>query len=84
MIALLGAGIVLLLVLILWLKLSAFLALLIVSVLVAATSKLVNPEAVPITQVAQTIVDSMGGALGFIATIIGIGAIFGISKPIDA
>lgn len=77
MIALLGAGIVLLLVLILWLKLSAFLALLIVSVLVAATSKLVNPEAVPITQVAQTIVDSMGGALGFIATIIGIGAIFG-------
>ncbi|WP_203546949.1 GntT/GntP/DsdX family permease [Roseiconus lacunae] len=77
LIALLAIGIALLLVLILKLKLSAFLALLIVSVLVAATSRLVNPEAVPLTQVADTIVTSMGGALGFIATIIGVGAIFG-------
>ncbi|MCC9600578.1 GntP family permease [Stieleria sp. JC731] len=77
LIALLVLGIALLLVLILWLKLSAFLALLIVSVLVAATSRLVNPAAVPLTQVADTIVSSMGGALGFIATIIGVGAIFG-------
>ncbi|MEM6473128.1 MAG: gluconate:H+ symporter [Planctomycetota bacterium] len=77
LIILLGCGIAVLLVLILWLKLSAFLALLIVSVGVAASSQLVNPKAVPLTQVADTIVSSMGGALGFIATIIGIGAIFG-------
>lgn len=77
LIALLVFGIALLLVLILRLKLQAFLALLVVSVVVAASSRLVNPHAVPLTQVASTIVDSMGGALGFIATIIGIGAIFG-------
>lgn len=77
LIALLVFGIAMLLVLILKLKLSAFLALLVVSVVVAATSRTVNPEAVPLTQVADTIVKSMGGALGFIATIIGIGAIFG-------
>ena len=77
LVALLVFGIVFLLVLILRLKLQAFLALLVVSVVVAAASRLVNPDAVPLTQVAGTIVDSMGGALGFIATIIGIGAIFG-------
>jgi len=77
LIALLAFGIALLLILILRLKLQAFLALLVVSVAVAASSRLVNPDAVPLTQVANTIVDSMGGALGFIATIIGIGAIFG-------
>ena len=77
LIALLVFGIAFLLILILRLKLHAFLALLVVSVVVAASSRLVNPNAVPLTQVASTIVDSMGGALGFIATIIGIGAIFG-------
>ena len=77
LIALLVFGIVLLLVLILKLKLQAFLALIVVSVVVAASSRWVNPEAVPLTEVASTIVSSMGGALGFIATIIGIGAIFG-------
>ena len=50
---------------------------LVVSVVVAASSRVLNPDAVPLTQVANTIVNSMGGALGFIATIIGIGAIFG-------
>ncbi len=77
LIALLVFGIALLLVLILRFKLQAFLSLIIVSVLVAASSRLVNDDAVPLSQVAGTIVDSMGGALGFIATIIGIGAIFG-------
>ncbi|MCA9138951.1 MAG: hypothetical protein KDB00_19400 [Planctomycetales bacterium] len=77
LIALLVFGIALLLVLILKLKLQAFLSLLVVSVVVAASSKLVNPNSVPLTQVADTIVASMGSALGFIATIIGIGAIFG-------
>ena len=77
LIALLVFGIVFLLILILRFKLQAFLALILVSVVVAASSKLVNPDAVSLTQVASTIVNSMGGALGFIATIIGIGAIFG-------
>ncbi len=72
LIALLVFGIALLLVLILRIKLQAFLSLIVVSVVVAAASRLVNPDAVPLTQVAGTIVDSMGGALGFIATIIGI------------
>ena len=75
--ALLVFGIALLLVLILRFKLQAFLALILVSVVVAVASKSLNPDAVPLTQVAQTIVGSMGNALGFIATIIGIGAIFG-------
>lgn len=77
LIGLLVFGIAFLLVLILRFKLQAFLSLILVSVVVAASSKLVNPDAVPLTQVAGTIVSSMGGALGFIATIIGIGAIFG-------
>ncbi len=77
LVALLVFGIALLLVLILRFKLQAFLSLIVVSVVVAAVSKFVNPNAVPLTQVASTIVNSMGGALGFIATIIGIGAIFG-------
>lgn len=77
LIALLVFGIALLLVLILRFKLQAFLSLIVVSIVVAAVSKFVNPDAVPLTQVASTIVNSMGGALGFIATIIGIGAIFG-------
>lgn len=77
LVALLVFGIALLLVLILRFKLQAFLALLVVSIVVAAASRVVNEEAVPLTQVADTIVASMGGALGFIATIIGIGAIFG-------
>ncbi|WP_197455133.1 GntP family permease [Stieleria varia] len=77
LIALLVFGIALLLVLILSLKLQAFLSLIVVSVVVAASSKAVNPDAVPLTEVAQTIVNSMGSSLGFIATIIGIGAIFG-------
>lgn len=77
LIALLVFGIALLLVLILKFKLQAFLSLLVVSVVVAASSRIVNEDSVPLTQVADTIVKSMGSALGFIATIIGIGAIFG-------
>ena len=77
LLVLLVFGISLLLALILRFKMQAFLALVLVSVVVAASSRFVNPDAVPLTQVAETIVSSMGGALGFIATIIGIGAIFG-------
>ena len=57
LIALLVFGIALLLVLILRFKLQAFLALILVSVGVAVASKIVNPDAVPLTQVAGTIVN---------------------------
>lgn len=77
MIALLLFGIVLLLILILRFKLQAFLALLVVSVLVSIGATFVNPDAAKLTEIGSTITNSMGGALGFIATIIGVGAIFG-------
>ena len=77
LIALLAFGVALLLVLILRFKLQAFLALILVSLVVAMSSKLVNPDGVSLALVAQTIVDSMGSALGLLALIIGMGAIFG-------
>ncbi|MEM0970280.1 MAG: gluconate:H+ symporter [Verrucomicrobiota bacterium] len=82
LIGLLLFGIAFLLVLILRFKLQAFLALLVASVVVAVGAVFVNADApadqrITLTQVGQTVVDSMGGALGFIATIIGVGAIFG-------
>ena len=78
LIALLAFGIVFLLILILRFKLQAFLALIVVSILVSVGATFINPEkAAGLTEIGKTIVDSMGGALGFIATIIGIGAIFG-------
>lgn len=77
LIALLLFGIAFLLVLILRFKLQAFLALLIVSVLVSIGATFVNPAAVGLTEIANTITTSMGSSLGFIATIIGVGAIFG-------
>ncbi|MEM9158805.1 MAG: gluconate:H+ symporter [Verrucomicrobiota bacterium] len=64
-------SIALLMGLILWLRVNAFLALLIASVCVGLLSD------IPITEIAGTIQDSMGSALGFIATIIGLGSIFG-------
>lgn len=77
LIALLVFGIGFLLILILKAKIQAFLSLLIVSVLVSVGATFINPDAVRLIGIGKTIVDSMGGALGFIATIIGIGAIFG-------
>jgi len=77
LIALLIFGIALLLVLILRFKLQAFLALIVVSVVVSIGATFVNPGAAPLHKIGATLVNSMGGSLGFIATIIGIGAIFG-------
>ncbi len=67
----LAGGIALLLFLILALRLQAFLALIISAgaVYVAAGQ--------PLTEVGDTLVKGMGSSLGFIATIIGLGAIFG-------
>ena len=78
LIALLFFGIAFLLLLILRFKLQAFLALIIVSILVSIGATFINPDqAAGLTEIGQTIATSMGGALGGIATIIGIGAIFG-------
>ena len=78
LIALLIFGIAFLLLLILRFKLQAFLALLVVSVVVSIGATFINPDqAAGLTEIGQTIVKSMETSLGFIATIIGIGAIFG-------
>ncbi|MFT4548551.1 MAG: Gnt-I system low-affinity gluconate transporter [Pseudoalteromonas tetraodonis] len=76
LIALLVFGIVLLLLLILRFKLQAFLALLVASIAVALGASMLGDE-ITITQIGSTVTGGMGSALGFIATIIGIGAIFG-------
>jgi len=66
------AAIALILFLILKLRVQAFLALLIASVFVGIASGTMG-----LTEVGDTIIEGMGSSLGFIATIIGVGAIFG-------
>lgn len=66
------AAIVLILILILKLRVQAFIALLIASIFVGLASGTMY-----LTDIGQTIQNSMGSNLGFIATIIGVGAIFG-------
>ncbi len=65
------AAILLLLVLVLKFKLNAFLALLIVSIFTGLASGL------PADEVLKSVQDGMGGILGYVAIIIGVGAIFG-------
>ncbi len=77
LLALLVFGIALLLLLILKLRLQTFLSLLLVSIAVSLGAVLLTDNGLSITEIGANVVDSMGGALGFIATIIGIGAIFG-------
>ncbi|WP_340198457.1 gluconate:H+ symporter [Ascidiimonas sp. W6] len=64
-------GILILLVLILRVKLPAFIALLIASIITGLLAGLESDEIV------NTITDGMGGTLGFVATVVGLGAIFG-------
>jgi Gnt-I system low-affinity gluconate transporter len=66
------AAIALILFLILKWRVQAFIALLLASVFVGVVSGTME-----LTKVGDTIMDSMGSSLGFIATIIGLGAIFG-------
>ncbi|MEW6998627.1 gluconate:H+ symporter [Colwelliaceae bacterium BS250] len=66
-----GAGIALLLVLVIALRVPAFLALLVTSLLVGLFSGL-EPE-----QVLNSIKNGMGGTLGFVAIVVGLGAILG-------
>ncbi len=65
------AGIALLLFLILKLKIQAFLALLLVSLLVGIVAGL------PATEILDSISEGMGSTLGFVATVVGLGALFG-------
>jgi len=64
-------GIVILLFLILRLKIQAFLALLIVCILVGIFAGL------PATDIMSTMQQGMGSTLGFVATVVGLGALFG-------
>lgn len=64
-------GITLLLFLILRLKIQAFLALLIVCITVGIIAGM------PATEILDTMRIGMGGTLGFVATVVGLGALFG-------
>jgi len=65
------AGIALLLILILYFRIHAFIALLMASILVGLLAGL-DAEAI-----INTVSKGMGGTLGFVATVVGLGAIFG-------
>ena len=65
------AGIALLLFLILRLKIQAFLALLIVCIAVGIIAGM------PATEILETMKDGMGSTLGFVATVVGLEALFG-------
>lgn len=64
-------GIAILLFLVIVLRLQAFIALLIASLIVALIG------GIPPTEIADTIQEGMGGTLGYIAIVIGLGAMFG-------
>ncbi|WP_062049834.1 GntP family permease [Bacillus sp. JCM 19034] len=65
------AGIFLLLFLVIRTKLHAFVALLLVSLIVGVLAGM------PLDQVIQTMQNGMGGTLGFVAVVVGLGAMFG-------
>ena len=65
------AGIFLLLFLVMKVKLHAFVALLLTSLLVGVTAGM------PLNNVIESIQKGMGGTLGFVAVVVGLGAMFG-------
>lgn len=71
LIALAVAGIAVLLILVIVVRLQAFVALLLASLFVAIIG------GIPISEIASTIQDGMGSTLGYIAIVVGIGAMFG-------
>ena len=71
LIALAVAGIAVLLVLVIVVRLQAFIALLLASLFVAIIG------GIPISEIASTIQEGMGSTLGYIAIVVGIGAMFG-------
>ena len=64
-------GVSILLLMVLKFKLSAFISLLITSIFVGILAGM------PLSQISTSIQQGMGGTLGFIATVVGLGAIFG-------
>lgn len=64
-------GVVVLVLLVMWAKLSAFLSLLLVSIVVGILAGM------PLAGITTSIQNGMGGTLGFIATVIGLGALLG-------
>lgn len=64
-------GVAILLGMILWVKVNAFISLLVASISVGVFSGM------PPSSIIETIKTGMGGTLGFVATVVGLGAIFG-------
>ena len=64
-------GVSMLLLMVLKLKLSAFISLLITSIFVGILAGM------PLSKISSSIQEGMGGTLGFVATVVGLGAIFG-------
>lgn len=71
LIALVALGIAALLFLVIVVRMQAFIALLLTSLLVAVLG------GIPLSEIAGTIQEGMGGTLGYIAIVVGIGAMFG-------
>jgi len=65
------AGVAMLLLMVLKLRMSAFIALLITSIFVGILAGM------PLSKISESIQEGMGSTLGFIATVVGLGAIFG-------
>ncbi|UCH15485.1 MAG: gluconate transporter [Bacteroidales bacterium] len=65
------SGITVLLLMVLKLKISAFISLIVASILVGILSGM------PLSEISLSIQKGMGGTLGFVATVVGLGAIFG-------
>jgi Gnt-I system low-affinity gluconate transporter len=65
------SGITVLLLLVLRMKISAFIALIVTSILVGIMAGM------PLSEIISSIEKGMGGTLGFVATVVGLGAIFG-------
>jgi Gnt-I system low-affinity gluconate transporter len=65
------SAVTLLLLMVLRWKISAFISLIITSVFVGILAGM------PLSQITKSIQDGMGGTLGFVATVVGLGAIFG-------
>ncbi|NQU86292.1 MAG: gluconate transporter [Mariniphaga sp.] len=65
------SAVAVLLILVLKLKISAFISLLITAIYVGIVAGM------PLNEIAISIQDGMGGTLGFVATVVGLGAIFG-------
>jgi Gnt-I system low-affinity gluconate transporter len=65
------SAVVLLLLMVLKLKISAFISLLITAIYVGIVAGM------PLTSITKAIQDGMAGTLGFVATVVGLGAIFG-------